>query len=87
MDAAQLKSAITALGKTPYADYLRTLGSKESGVSKRCARRFSYRSPIPAGLGSCLLHFPGTSRILLSLHAFHASLIHANDRNSGKTPR
>jgi len=26
MDGAQLQSAITALGKTPYADYLRTLG-------------------------------------------------------------
>ncbi len=26
MDAAQLKSAIGALGKTPYAEYLRTLG-------------------------------------------------------------
>jgi len=26
MDAAQLQSAIGALGKTPYADYLRTLG-------------------------------------------------------------
>lgn len=26
MDAAHLQSAITALGKTPYADYLRTLG-------------------------------------------------------------
>jgi hypothetical protein len=26
MDGAQLQSAIAALGKTPYAEYLRTLG-------------------------------------------------------------
>jgi glucose-1-phosphate thymidylyltransferase len=27
MDAAQLAAAITALGKTPYAEYLRTLAA------------------------------------------------------------